>query len=101
MPLSESWGMLPLRSKEINNIEGWILERDVGQNHCDLTKRGPINDICHLQDNLLDVGGPEGNRTPDLSNANAALYQLSYWPEFTCYATRVPGTLLLHEGSTH
>ena len=27
-----------------------------------------------------DAGGAEGSRTPDLSNANAALYQLSYGP---------------------
>jgi hypothetical protein len=25
-------------------------------------------------------GGPMEGRTPDLGNANAALYQLSYWP---------------------
>ena len=27
-------------------------------------------------------GGAEGNRTPDLDNANVALYQLSYNPKF-------------------
>lgn len=26
-------------------------------------------------------GGPKEIRTPDLCNANAALYQLSYWPK--------------------
>ncbi len=26
-------------------------------------------------------GGPMEIRTPDLCNANAALYQLSYWPK--------------------
>ncbi len=28
------------------------------------------------------AGGAEGNRTPDLSSAIAALYQLSYGPRF-------------------
>lgn len=29
---------------------------------------------------MIQNGGAEGNQTPDLRNANAALYQLSYSP---------------------
>ena len=32
---------------------------------------------------LPDIGGVEGDRTPDLCNAIAALSQLSYDPEFS------------------
>ncbi len=31
------------------------------------------------------VGGPKGSRTPDLCNANAALYQLSYRPALVLF----------------
>lgn len=38
-------------------------------------------------------GGLEGIRTPDLCDANAALYQLSYKPEIINLATACPPKL--------
>ena len=40
-------------------------------------------------------GGPEGIRTPDLRNANATLYQLSYRPTKFFYCPYPPSTFTI------
>ncbi len=37
-------------------------------------------DIGHWIFDIVDIGGPKGDRTPDLLIANQTLYQLSYRP---------------------
>ncbi len=41
---------------------------------------GSIDKLKRLLSGVFLSGGLEGSRTPDLCNANAALYQLSYQP---------------------
>gem|GEM_PF-5140240 len=43
-------------------------------------------------------GGPKESRTPDLCNANAALYQLSYWPIYVSRETKY--YIMIHGAST-
>ena len=40
----------------------------------------PAKSLHFLNSDNVSFGGPEGNRTPYLCNANAALYQMSYGP---------------------
>ena len=52
------------------------------ENSVSNTKIAPFyRTILEFEDGNVSIGGPAGSRTPDLSNANAALYQLSYWPK--------------------
>jgi hypothetical protein len=48
--------------------------------------RETLNEIINKKQNPpfggFRIGGPKESRTPDLCNANAALYQLSYRPVY-------------------
>jgi hypothetical protein len=45
---------------------------------------GPAEGLCFCSEDIEILGGAEGNRTPDLCSAIAALSHLSYSPQNRC-----------------
>lgn len=87
---SDPLGQLELPWSETANRVAEVKNSEAEESKTDIVENGVSNTIIalfyrtimELGQKNVSSGGPAGSRTPDLSNANAALYQLSYWPIF-------------------
>ena len=64
------------------------LEASIGT--CAVKKLRFLRTLVYQLFSVVPFGGAEGSRTPDLDDANVALYQLSYDPIYNRIIQRLP-----------